>query len=263
VITDGALCLATLLVSYAVCLLYITVFYHRAFTHRSLVLRPPVRRFVTATGIWVTGMDLKGWVCMHRIHHAEADRETDPHSPVHVGLLGVARAQLRSYERLLVRLARHDESVLARVADLDFEVHWLNRRRLWYLPYLLHLAIGAALSLATGIWPLGVAYAAGMLSHPLQGWAVNSFGHAHGPRNFDTPDNSRNNRPVAWLVFGEGLQNNHHAFPASARFSYRRGEPDFGYRLCRMLERAGALRIRRDTLIGAAPRRSTVRAGTP
>jgi stearoyl-CoA desaturase (delta-9 desaturase) len=235
--------------AYSFSLLYITVFYHRGFTHRSLELHPRVRRFVAASAIWVTGLDVKAWVCMHRLHHLEADRVEDPHSPVNVGIVGVARAQLRSYERILVKLDRGDPALTALVADLEFDTHWLNRKRLWFVPHLAHLAAGAALSVGTGIWLLGPAYALGILSHPVQGWLVNSFGHARGTRNFDTPDNSRNNQAVAWLVFGEGLQNNHHAFPASARFAYRRTEPDFGYVLCRLLELTGALRIRRDTLL--------------
>ena len=45
---------------------------------------------------------------------------------------------------------------------------------------------------------------------------VNAFGHAVGGRNFDTENQSRNNLAVAWLIMGEGLQNNHHRFPRSA-----------------------------------------------
>ena len=98
-------------------------------------------------------------------------------------------------------------------------MHWLNRYRLWWLPTLLHIGIGAAIGFSFDMWLLGAAYSVGMLSHPLQGFVVNAFGHRFGGRNFDTPDHSRNNLIVAALVFGEGLQNNHHRYPASARFS--------------------------------------------
>ena len=37
---------------------------------------------VAATGIWFTGLDPKGWVCMHRRHHTHSDGPKDPHSPV-------------------------------------------------------------------------------------------------------------------------------------------------------------------------------------
>ena len=96
-----------------------------------------------------------------------------------------------------------------------------------------------------------------MLSHPLQGFVVNAFGHRFGGRNFDTPDHSRNNLIVAALVFGEGLQNNHHRYPASARFSYRLPELDLGYVWCQGLEKLRCLSINRATLI---PRRAPAAA---
>jgi stearoyl-CoA desaturase (delta-9 desaturase) len=104
----------------------------------------------------------------------------------------------------------------------------------------------------TGYWALGISYWLGMMSHPVQGWIINSFGHAVGGRNFDTPDNSRNNHLAAWLVLGEGFQNNHHRFPASAKFSFRRGEVDMGYWICRILDKFGILEIQRAGLIPSA-----------
>ena len=89
----------------------------------------------------------------------------------------------------------------------------------------------------------------GIMSHPVQGWIVNSFGHAVGSRNFDTPDNSRNDHVGAWLIWGEGLQNNHHAYPGSAKFSYHWWEADFGWLVARTLERVGAVRVNRAGLI--------------
>ena len=47
-------------------------------------------------------------------------------------------------------------------------------------------------------------------------FAVNSVCHAFGSQPFATGDESRNNRLIAVLAFGEGWHNNHHAFPAAA-----------------------------------------------
>ncbi len=243
------LCLSVFAAAYLLNIVTITVFYHRGLAHRAVELSPWLRRLVIHGGIWVTGLDPKGWVCMHRRHHAFSDTADDPHSPVQFGLFGVLLGQLESYERTLVGLAKGNPDYVVHVADLDFSTHWLNRHRVWFVPYLVHGIVAVALSVTTGIWPLGLAYFAGMMSHPIQGWIVNALGHAVGGRNFETPDNSRNNAVAAWLIAGEGYQNNHHAFPRSARFSYRRGEFDLGYVMCRGLAAVGALEIDHAHLI--------------
>ena len=57
-------------------------------------------------------------------------------------------------------------------------------------------------------------------------WCVGSICHAYGSRPFPNGDNSANNLLVAVLTLGEGLQNNHHAFPSSFRHATRWWEPD-------------------------------------
>lgn len=245
------LCVAVFLAGYTLNVGYITVFYHRGLAHRGLRLGPRTLRFVLATGNWITGLDPKAWACMHRMHHAFADGPGDPHSPAQVGVFGVFLAQLRAYERGLYGLLARHPGYVRHVADLDFPVHWLNQRGLWWLPYGFHAVFAGLLGLSFG-WLLGAAYFGGLMSHPLEGWVVNALGHAVGHRNFATPDNSRNTWLAALLIYGEGLQNNHHRYPSSARFSYRFWEPDAGFALCLALERLGLLEIERDRLMPRA-----------
>jgi stearoyl-CoA desaturase (delta-9 desaturase) len=54
---------------------------------------------------------------------------------------------------------------------------------------------------------------------------------------------------AAWVILVEGLQNNHHAYPASAKFSTRPVELDLGWHIARGLEALGVLRIEWDLLI--------------
>ena len=227
----------------------ITVGYHRGLAHGAVKIRPRFKRLLVATGNWITGLDPKAWVVMHRMHHAHSDTALDPHSPTNVGIVGIAREQLRSYEGTIRGLMKRDPRYTQHARDLNFDLSAMNRRGLWWIPYVAHAVIAVALFALTGSVLLGVAYFAGMMSHPLQGGMVNAFGHAIGGRNFATADDSRNNHPVAWLVFGEGFQNNHHHAPASARFSYRAHEVDAGYALCLALDAMGVLRIERAQLL--------------
>jgi stearoyl-CoA desaturase (delta-9 desaturase) len=209
---------------------YITVLYHRGLAHGAVSLSPWMRKVTIATGSWVTGIDPKAWACMHRMHHRYSDTEDDPHSPWNPGgIFGVAMSQLRSYEKVLRGLNKKKEPYESVVKDLDFPISWPNRKKVWYLPYVLHAVLGVAFSLAFGSWLIGGAYWLGMMSHPVQGWLVNALAHRYGYRNFETDDRSRNNTFVAWFVFGEGYQNNHHAHPESAKFSIKGSEIDAGY----------------------------------
>ena len=70
---------------------------------------------------------------------------------------------------------------------------------------------------------------------------VGSFCHLYGGRPFAarTKDRSANNWWVALLSFGDGNQNNHHAFPTSAAHGLRWWQPDMAHTVIRVLERLG------------------------
>lgn len=249
--TYWILCAVVFFAAYLINILYVTVFYHRALTHSAVKLSPGVQKFVVWSGNWVTGLDPKGWTCMHRLHHQYSDTPKDPHSPVQAGIFAVLLIQLRSYQRTLLGLIAGKPYYADVVKDLEFPVNWLNRKGLWLLPYLLHAGVALVIGFAFHAWLLGACYWLGMMSHPVQGWMVNALAHHFGYRNFETPDNSRNNTMVSWLVFGEGYQNNHHYYPQSARFSVKWFEVDTGYLLCRGLQMLGVLTVNKNSLIAS------------
>jgi stearoyl-CoA desaturase (delta-9 desaturase) len=237
----------------ALSLVYTSLFFHRGLAHRALTLNPWLKAWIAWSGVWVTGVDPKAWICMHRLHHAYSDTARDPHSPVQVGVVGVFTRQRLAYRRIVRGLVDGDPQLTLRVADLHMQVSAINRHRwLWCLPYGLHLVLAIACGALAHAWLVGVACFAGTMSHPVVGWAVNAFGHHSGARTFATRDNSRNNLWLGWLALGEGYQNNHHRYPRSARFSRRWPEVDAGYALCQLLERMGLLSIRRPLLMPAA-----------
>ena len=173
---------------------------------------------------------------MHRMHHLYSDSPKDPHTPVTHGIFPVFFQQLGSYKKTLAGLVMGRKSYVSVVSDLNFPVSWSNRNGLWYLPYLLQLALTIGIGFYFNAWILAACYYFGIMSHPAQGWMVNALGHKYGYRNFETSDQSKNNTAVAWLVFGEGFQNNHHHSPSSADFSVKPWEVDLGYWLVRILK---------------------------
>jgi stearoyl-CoA desaturase (delta-9 desaturase) len=238
--------LVVFILAYGLTIVLTSVGYHRALAHGAVQLHPLARRALVTLGPWLTGFDPKTWVVMHRLHHRHADTPDDPHSPVNVGFRGLFKAQLDGYARTQQALVDDDQDYTSLGRDL--ELSWPVRSGRWYAPYLVQVGVGLVIGVTMGWW-LGLALVAGLMSHVVQGAIINYFGHAHGGRNFDTDDNSRNNHPAAWLVLGEGFQNNHHRYPSSARFSYRWREIDLGFVVCRVLEMVRVLRVVEKTLM--------------
>lgn len=211
-----------------------TIYLHRALAHRALRLSPAligVFRFVT----WMTtGIRPRQWVAVHRKHHAFTDAPGDPHSPV---LLGYARVQLGNVG--LYRKAAKDPALVARYArDIPAD-RW---DRVLFDHALIGLGIGTGLLvLIFGWWGL---LAAGVHTVAYLGLsaAVNAVGHTYGRQPYDNL--ARNNQWLAWITAGEGLHNNHHAAPTSARLAHGRGEIDPGWWFVKLLAAPGWAEIR-------------------
>jgi stearoyl-CoA desaturase (delta-9 desaturase) len=199
--------------------------YHRLLTHRSFRTTRWIEATALAAGAMAVPSRPVDWAARHLEHHAHSDGEGDPHSPVdgllhaHVGwLFGVSPAKRERYCRRLM----HDPVVML-----------IDRTAVLWLA--LGLVVPAMIDGWRGLLWGGIVR---MAVHNHTMFAVNSICHSFGSQPFATGDESRNNRLIAWLAFGEGWHNNHHAFPAMAHHGMGRGPDATGW-VIRMLERAG------------------------
>jgi stearoyl-CoA desaturase (delta-9 desaturase) len=214
-----------------------TLYLHRTLAHRALTLAPGVT-VVFRVILWITtGIRPRQWVAVHRKHHAHTDVEGDPHSPV---LLGFAAIQLGNV--VLYRRAAGDPAVVTRYArDLEPD-RWDRALFDHAIP---GLAIGIAiLCLTLGVGAGLLAAAIHTVAYLTLSAAINAVGHRFGPQPF--PNTARNNQWLAWLTAGEGLHNNHHAAPTSARFALGPGEVDPAWSLVRLLVARGWASVRLD-----------------
>ncbi|MBM3671206.1 MAG: hypothetical protein FJW86_03295 [Actinobacteria bacterium] len=215
-----------------------TVYLHRGLTHRALTVHPaaalPLRFF-----LWIsTGMRAREWVAVHRKHHAASDTPDDPHSPI---VLGFWRVQLAN-AALYRRTARDGATVDTYARDLPPSRldRWLFDRA-W-----LGLAIGITLACLIFGWQTGLLVSVvHMVTYLMMSGAINAVGHTHGSRPHD--NKATNGRVLALFTLGEGLHNNHHNAPQSARFSERFGEIDFGWWTVRLLSAVGLVKVRMRT----------------
>lgn len=230
--------LIAVIVGLAVCQVAIfvtTVFLHRALAHRALTLSPGVTMIFRVL-TWITvGIRPRQWVAVHRKHHAYTDVEGDPHSPI---LLGYAKVQLAN-AILYRRVARDGVTVERYARDLPPD-RW---DRMLFDHALLGLAIGYGLLWLMLGWKLAlIAAAVHVYSYLGLNAAINAVGHKWGSQPYE--NTARNNQWLAWITGGEGLHNNHHAAPTSARLALDHAEIDPGWWLVRLLKGSNQATVR-------------------
>jgi stearoyl-CoA desaturase (delta-9 desaturase) len=217
----------------------VTLYLHRSQAHRGVQFHPVIAHLFRLWCWLTTGMVTRQWVAVHRKHHAHCETAEDPHSPQVYGI----RTVLWNGVDLYKVAAANQDDLMTYGAGTPRD--WIERHLYepwsWLGPTLL-AAISIALFGVVGIavWALQMAWipfwAAGM---------INGLGHWCGYRNFETSDTSANLVPWGLLVGGEELHNNHHAFPASAKFAQRRFELDGGWMVICLLRCFGLAKVRR------------------
>ena len=229
-----------------------TVYLHRALSHRALTLRPAVAqafRFV----IWVTtGIRPRQWVAVHRKHHAFTDVEGDPHSPV---LHGWIRVQVMN-----VAMYRREAKNPATIARYARDMPQTTADRLFYDHALFGLALGVGGLIVLFGPAVGLIAAFVHVNVYLGGSAaVNAVGHHFGRRPYD--NTAGNLQWLALITAGEGLHNNHHAAPTSAKLAHRWFEVDPGWYVIKLLTWLHLARVRlNDLRLTSAARTTRARA---
>ena len=197
--------LALLVIMYTLTLLGVTAGFHRMVAHRSFRPHPVIKFVLLVLGSMASQGPVLRWVAVHIKHHAKADHEGDPHSPLkgflfaHVMWLfgdGMNQAPPQIYCRHLLK---------------DRLIVFVNNTAL------LWVALGLVIPFLLGGWTgllWGGLVRIFLTDHVV--WSVNSICHTFGKREFETIDRSHNEWIVGLLSLGEGWHNNHHAFPRSA-----------------------------------------------
>ncbi|MBI3319960.1 MAG: fatty acid desaturase [Candidatus Omnitrophica bacterium] len=209
----------------------ITLGFHRLLTHQSYKAPKWLEYALALCGcLALQGGPIK-WVATHRVHHAFSDRPQDPHSPKR-GFWWAHILWLFVYDDVL----DHGTKYWRYAPDLAKDkVHqFLNKTHALQM-----LVLGVVL-FAWGGWPFvvwGIFVRTVFVYHCT--WLVNSAAHIWGYQSYKTNEGSRNNWLVAFLAYGEGWHNNHHAYPSSAAHGLRWWEFDLTYVTIRLLALTG------------------------
>jgi stearoyl-CoA desaturase (delta-9 desaturase) len=212
-----------------------TIYLHRALSHRSLTVSR-ASQMAFRVILWLTtGIRPRQWVAVHRRHHAYTDVPGDPHSPVLLGFWQVQLGNVYLYKRAI----REGEPTMRYARDLPPD----RLDRVLFDHAFVGLGIGIAILCLSFGWEVGL-MAAGFhtVIYLALNAAVNAIGHTYGRQIYD--NGARNTQWLAWLAAGEGLHNNHHAAPTSAKLALHRREIDPAWWLIRLMERFGQAKIR-------------------
>jgi stearoyl-CoA desaturase (Delta-9 desaturase) len=219
-----------------------TVFLHRGLSHRALTMHP-VAAFPCRFVIWITtGMRPREWAAVHRKHHSATDTAEDPHSPKVVGFWRVQFGNVGLYRRA----AGNRELVRKYARDIPAD----NFDRYAFDHALLGLAIGISI-LVAALWALGFGLVTGFVgagihavTYLMLAGAINAVGHTFGTRPY--ANSATNLQSLALVTGGEGLHNNHHAAPTSARFALNDREIDPGWWFVRILVTLHLAQVRHE-----------------
>src|SRR5712692_9636445 len=220
----------------------VTIYLHRNQAHRALDLHPAVAHFFRFWLWLTTGMVTKEWAAIHRKHHAKCETAEDPHSPQVYGINRVLWGGVFLYVK-----ESFNKETMERYGHGTPD-DWIERNVYTPLSVRGMFLMGAVDIALFGLVPGMLFLLPQIVWIPF--WAagvINGVGHFFGYRSWDVPapDASRNILPIGMLIGGEELHNNHHAFPASARFSVKWYEFDLGWIYIRILEALGLTTVKK------------------
>lgn len=178
---------------------------HRYFAHRTFKTGK-IRDIILTYSTVLTSLGSPGtWAAVHRLHHANSDKEGDPHNPREIGIW---RVWINSWDP--IKFPKRVFKNLLNTPHLK-RVHknyFLLTYSLMVILFIIHPMALLAFYIIPSVWCFHGSSAIGVLPHII------------GYRSYDTKDMSRNDPVSAIISLGEGWHNNHHAHPGN----WRQGE---------------------------------------
>jgi stearoyl-CoA desaturase (delta-9 desaturase) len=183
---------------------------HRYWGHAAFEMPKWKERFVTLMGVFNGYGSIFPWVMVHeKGHHVHSDTEEDPHTPNK----GMWYAFLTWHKE-----QKYFDQHVSRRVLVNYVRRGFVNDKFYQILNDYHMAINYGTLILIALlfgWKVALyGFWMGIWFTLLNTSTVTAFSHKKwfGYRNFETKDNSVNNRVGAILTFGEMLHNNHHRY---------------------------------------------------
>lgn len=221
-----------------------TFFQHRYAAHGAFTMSRRAEKFFFILTFILQGssyLSTRAYALMHRMHHAYADTELDPHSPMYSkNIFAMMWRTYKIYAGIYDGSIKVEEKFSKNVPDWPVfdRIAGSNIVRLgWVAAYIWFWA-----SFATSPW-LWLLLPVTIAMSPVHGAIINWFAHKYGYQNFEVKNTSENLLHVDFLMLGESYHNNHHKHPSSINFGFRWHEIDPVYFIILFLNKIRVIHI--------------------
>src|SRR4030095_6016391 len=226
-------------------LFFQTFFHHRYSAHQMFTMSKPMEKIFIFLS-WLTQgssyLSPYSYGILHRLHHAYADTEKDPHSP--------------KYDKNIWAMMWRTKLIYVDILNNRYPVEEKFKKDLPYWPAFERFAdswwtrvscglfyVGFYIMFATSPW-MFLLLPIHFLMGPFHGAIINWFAHTWGKQRFKTSDTSTNLLPIDVIMLGESYHNNHHKFPARPNFGIKWYEFDPVYPFIRLFHWIGIIRLK-------------------
>lgn len=191
----------------------ITAGYHRLFAHKAYSAEPAFESAVLTGATLSFQCSALEWAFDHRLHHNHVDTEKDPYS--------IKKGFWHAHCLWLLHYNRKWDDTLVRDLKANPRVMFQHRHfvALTWGVNLAVFGIGCLFMHPIAAFYMGFLFRLFAIHHST--WFINSLCHTFGAKSYARELSAVDNALLAFLTFGEGYHNYHHAFANDYRNGIR------------------------------------------
>ncbi|MBL4715116.1 MAG: acyl-CoA desaturase [Bacteroidia bacterium] len=223
-----------------------TFFHHRYSAHKMFTMTKFWEKFFFLISFIFQGssyLSPNAYGILHRLHHAYADTEKDPHSPMFSkNLFDMMYKTKVIYSALFRGTFEYEERFSKELPEWrSFELFAVSYpvRISWGIGYFIfyyHFATE---------WWMYLLLPVHFIMGPIHGAIINWFSHKIGYISYKLSNTSTNLLPFDFLMLGEGYHNNHHMDSTDPNFGKKWHEFDPIYPFILLFNFLGIIRLRK------------------